>query len=404
MLALPFWVPVLGGFEPYGDLVRRLRRHSVADEAVVEFAYDWRLPVQVNASRLATWMDKELGRWRGNPLQEAARRADPAERSAQIVLAAHSMGGLLVRSLAEIPGALDQVRAVVTMGTPFGGSVRALELLAHGSGGPPTLSRRALREVGRTMPGLYDLLPTRPCVFTGETLASLEPSVVQDLGGDLDLAKASLAASVPRPAPVVLPGHRLIRGSRQPTPQSVRIDVGDLTVQWYTYDLWPDGTLVADAIGRPKPVDRRGDGTVPTSAARLHDVMPFDVAQQHGALPTSQAVLDVFTGLLLDFEHGQELGEGGGRLALDAPISATPNETVPVAVQVDEDPHLVRITVENVGTGERSAYHPARAGEVPDTLVFDLRFPEPGLYRLYASAGDEPVRHLVMVEPDADDE
>ena len=90
----------------------------------------------------------------------------------------------------------------------------ALELLAHGSGGPPTLSRRALREVGRTMPGLYDLLPTRACVFTGDTLESLEPSVVQDLGGDLDLAKASLAASVSPPSHTVLPGHRLIRGCR----------------------------------------------------------------------------------------------------------------------------------------------------------------------------------------------
>ena len=132
--------------------------------------------------------------------------------------------------------------------------------------------------------------------------------------------------------------------------------------------------------------------------------MPFDVAQQHGALPTSQAVLDVFTGLLLDFEQGQELGEGGSRLALDAPISATPDETVPVAVQVDEDPHLVRIVVENVDTGERSTYHRARAGDVPATLVFDLRFPGSGLYRLHASAGDEPVRHLIMVEPDDDDE
>src|SRR5664280_2785755 len=44
LLAFPFWAPVLGGFEPYGDLVRRLRRHSVDDAAVVD----------VNAARLAT--------------------------------------------------------------------------------------------------------------------------------------------------------------------------------------------------------------------------------------------------------------------------------------------------------------------------------------------------------------
>ena len=187
LLGFAFWVPVFGGFEPYGDLFRRLRRHSVSDAAVVAFGYDWRLPVEVNAARLATTMDQELTKWRADPDQQAAALLNPDDRPAQIVLVAHSMGGLLAYGLRRIPGALDEVRAVVTLGTPFHGSVRALELISHGAGGPPPLSHRALRTVGRTMPGLYDLLPKLPCRFTDDRLESVDPSTIAQIGGQEDL-------------------------------------------------------------------------------------------------------------------------------------------------------------------------------------------------------------------------
>lgn len=49
------------------------------------------------------------------------------------------------------------------------------------------------------------------------------------------------------------------------------------------------------------------------------------MAQQHAALPGTKEVLDIFTGMLIDIEDGQALGEAGtDGLELSAPIAANP--------------------------------------------------------------------------------
>lgn len=44
LLALPAFSPVLAGLEPYTQLVRAVRGVVTDRAAVLEFAYDWRLP------------------------------------------------------------------------------------------------------------------------------------------------------------------------------------------------------------------------------------------------------------------------------------------------------------------------------------------------------------------------
>ena len=393
LLAFPFWVPVLGGFEPYGDLVRRLRRHSVDDAAVVD----------VNAARLATTMHEVLREWRLHPAQQVATRLHPDERPAQIVLAAHSVSGLLVQALRDIPGALDDVRAVVTMGTPFGGSVRVLELLARGDGGPPTLSRRALREVGRTMPGLYDLLPTFPCVFTGDMLETLSPAAVRDLGGDEGLAKTSLSALSASDPQHVLPGHRLIRGWRQPTPQSVRIEAGRLTADWQTYDRRRDGTLVSDTIGRPLPVDYRGDGTVSPPAARSAASRRAMWRSSTRPSPAPRRCSTSSPGCSSTSRTGRHSARRAPtdsnsahrspRTRRSVRPSASTSTRIPIACASSSSP---------VATGARTMYRTPHVDDDGSGLVFDVRFPEPGLDRIHASAGRDPVKQLIMIGPDLD--
>ena len=53
LLRFPAFSPVLAGFEPYTTLCDRIRAMVASPKAVLEFAYDWRLPVAYNASRLA---------------------------------------------------------------------------------------------------------------------------------------------------------------------------------------------------------------------------------------------------------------------------------------------------------------------------------------------------------------
>src|SRR5438552_15446918 len=53
LLRFPAFAPMLRGFEPYGRLLDGVRRVTVDPAAVAEFAYDWRLPVNHNATLLA---------------------------------------------------------------------------------------------------------------------------------------------------------------------------------------------------------------------------------------------------------------------------------------------------------------------------------------------------------------
>jgi len=114
-----------GGVEPdgaiestYGDLEAFL----ATTHEVVEFAYDWRRPLEEEARRLADAVDAAL----------AARK-----RSGQPVrVLAHSMGGLLVRTLQlERPDVWQRMMAhaearVLMLGTPHGGSWAPMQVLS----------------------------------------------------------------------------------------------------------------------------------------------------------------------------------------------------------------------------------------------------------------------------------
>lgn len=94
LLRRPVYAPMLNGVEPYSDLVEDLRKIVRHPSAILEFGYDWRLPVQHNADLLAKAIDQHLTQWR--------RLSDRPD--AKVHLVAHSMGGLLCWALASIAG------------------------------------------------------------------------------------------------------------------------------------------------------------------------------------------------------------------------------------------------------------------------------------------------------------
>lgn len=155
LLRFPAWAP-LGYFEPYDRLVRHLKE-MVHPRAVCEFAYDWRLPVLHNARLLARAAHGHLATWRADPAHErlGVLQADPSP--ARLVLVAHSMGGLLTRALplvegtedehGEIPTVTEDIRATITLGTPFRGAAKAATVLANGRG---LLARRVRTVRGRS--------------------------------------------------------------------------------------------------------------------------------------------------------------------------------------------------------------------------------------------------------------
>lgn len=188
----------------YGDLVEALR-HDLTSRAdrpvpVFGFGYDWRQDGAVSARRLTVFIDEVLAR---TALMPHYRDAPPRE----VDLVAHSMGGLVAAGhlastgvdLTKDKKATSKVRRVVTIGAPFRGSIDSVQKLAMGMGlltGPDPSDRE--REAARTIPALYQLLPTYEGAFTFARglpadlfdPAVWQPSILATLGEFIRLSNA----------------------------------------------------------------------------------------------------------------------------------------------------------------------------------------------------------------------
>ncbi|MEU5903097.1 hypothetical protein [Micromonospora sp. NPDC047527] len=397
LLRLPEWLPFLRGAEPYTRLVDAARGCVVDPRALLEFPYDWRLPVGHNSGLLGTSVLAALERWRATPEHEGARRRHPTGRPAMVVMVAHSMGGLLARQAAAIPGMRELIRAVVTLGTPFHGSLKAAALLNTGVGLPvPLPSHRPLASLGRpdaddgvralaaTLPGLYDLLPRFRCVDDGGDGRHLTCADVRALGGDPDHTEAW--ASRQTATVGTLDDHRLVLGGAQPTPQSLRLSDGVVT-------------LLHTELGTSRS-NRYGDGTVPTGSAELPGLRPVRFAQQHQDLARADAVLREVTRTLRERDLdqlGPPLGddEGVGVEVPDTPVAAGLEWTA--TVRGVSRPSEVEAAVVALSNGHRRVPWPV---EIRDGSVqVPVTLPAPGLYRLELTSRAGIISQVVLAGP-----
>lgn len=147
-------------FSIYDGLIGFLR-HELSARAdrptpVFAFPYDWRVDVRITAARLRPFLDEVLARTR---LLKHYRSA-PSDLAVDLV--GHSMGGLVIcECLAQDPKA--PVGNVVTLGTPYLGSVEAIVKITTGmsllSGSAP---EEREREAARVTPAVYQLFPSYP--------------------------------------------------------------------------------------------------------------------------------------------------------------------------------------------------------------------------------------------------
>ncbi|MFJ2258477.1 esterase/lipase family protein [Streptomyces sp. NPDC087844] len=161
--ALPGVSPLIDGYSGLLDWLERhftLRRRLPGDDPrtpvnLVGFAYDWRLSCRYNAERLAERVYEELGRWRASA---------PERGAARVVFVCHSMGVLVTRQYVERGGGAEVNRRVVTLGTPYRGSLDALLSLVDGHRpgfGPASLDLTAF---ARSLPSLHQLTPDYACL------------------------------------------------------------------------------------------------------------------------------------------------------------------------------------------------------------------------------------------------
>ncbi len=253
------------------------------------FPYDWRRDNRANANILKKLLDKRLKRW-----QESS-----VNNNAKVILLAHSMGGLISRYYLEVLGGWQDCKALFTFGTPYRGSVNAINILANGfKKGPIDFGEMLkLNEVIPTLTSIYQLLPRYRALQIDNDFYRIAQSP-DDLP-NIDRAKATDAFnfheeidnaadanyknSMYRSSFVTCP----IVGVQQPTMQSAKLVNGVITV---SEDL---PTWLSD-----RSYLKEGDGTVPRVSAtpvQMNDREKLSIvdyiAETHGALQNQPDVL-----------------------------------------------------------------------------------------------------------------
>lgn len=250
------------------------------------FPYDWRRDNRIAARKLAQASHGWLNAWRqssGNP-------------NAKLILIGHSMGGLVSRYFLECMEGWKDTKALVTFGTPYRGSLNALDGLSNGlRKGPVDLTALA-----RQMTSLYQLLPIYECYDAGDgkLLRIGETEGIPYV----DAEKAAAALAFHREIEAAVASNRKLPqylaasysiypvvGNAQQTSLSARL-VGGSVAMLQTYK--------GEALG--------GDGTVPRVSAipiELSDNSTNSIyaGTQHGSLQNADAVIHHLTGLLSGF-------------------------------------------------------------------------------------------------------
>lgn len=202
---------------------------------------------------------------------------------AKLVLLCHSMGGLVARWFAEREGGAEHIRAIVTIGTPHRGSLKALGALVNGLDPLFGPLGRSLSALARSLPSLYQLLPQYDCIVDGERRIGigqagglgLDPAMWEDACA----FHAEINPDGVRPYAL----HKVV-GIRQPTATTAHV-VGSRI----------------DVLDEIDGLRQGGDGTVPRLAAEplagcgqeVHEL-----AGQHGELQVARSLLDLIDGIL----------------------------------------------------------------------------------------------------------
>ncbi|MEW5718713.1 MAG: FHA domain-containing protein [Chloroflexota bacterium] len=215
-----------------------------------EFPYDWRQDNRVSARQLAAAIE----RW---------------QIKSPVTIIAHSMGCMVSRYYIERCGGKSQVERLIAMGGPHYGGAQTVGGLLYGQGVLPFgLLGDKLRQVLITLPSVYQVLPTYPCVF-------------DQRGQAIDVYTNE--AWLPEPYRPLLRAAREFRrelGTRSSVPCVSVFGYGlktvtRATVHCTTPDCWEKVDFA---------IEPGGDTTVPETSAVVEGSEIHPVQQYHGSL------------------------------------------------------------------------------------------------------------------------
>lgn len=359
-------------------------------ENYFEFPYDWRRDNRVAAKRLATESKRWLSDWR--------------ERSgndfAQIVLLAHSMGGLVARYFLECCDGWRDSRALITFGTPHRGAVKPLDFISNGVGGGVGPIGLDLSETTRSFTSIYQLLPTFKAYDGGDgnwlkvdeaEIPNVDRERATAALGFHDEIKSAVEANRADAgwASQSYTIHPFV-GTRQPTLQSARLVDGKVETFREAYN------------GK----DYAGDGSVPRVSAT-----PWELSNQskeiysadaHASLQNSTTVLHQVIEVLAG--HDMNLFDFKGEaapieLSLDLEDLYLAQAPIELRVQPDDEAagplEVVVTSTEDDREVARTTLPPCD-DEWRETELAPL---EEGAYRVTVSGGDgvSPVSDMFTV-------
>jgi pimeloyl-ACP methyl ester carboxylesterase len=297
-----------------------------------DFPYDWRRDNRVAARHLAERAPGWLRAWRQRS----------GNNDAKLVLVAHSMGGLVARHYLEVLDGWRDTRTLVTFGTPYRGSLNALDFLCNGFKkkiGPVGLD---LSKLLRSLTSVYQLLPRYPVIDSGDGRLTRVSETSGLPGVDPGRASAALqfhhdidAAIEARPANSYAI-HPIV-GILQPTHQSARLHGGSV-----------------EMLRSHSGVDSAGDGTVPRVSATPIELSDqgreIYAPDQHGALQNGTGPLTQLIGVLSATPTTTfRSGLSGFGLQIDDIFAA--DEPVSATVTADDAASPVNAVVEDVASG-----------------------------------------------------
>ncbi|MFD7912443.1 CHAT domain-containing protein [Streptomyces sp. NPDC059752] len=331
----------------YDQLHKRLLKQFGA--GVRYFTYDWRLSHRRSAQLLAEAVEGWLSQWR--------RAGHPGAR---VVLLCHAEGGLVGRYFAEVLGGEVELRALITVGTPYLGMLKTTEMMLRQDWPSPF----RLGEAFATWPSAQQLLPTYPCVHQDGRLLSLTEATVSGLprGAAADAARF-LDEIAPRPGRVLPYRFHIIAGTFRSTPET----------------LAPDGTT-----WRVRTSSDAGDGiapllsTVPEAYRAQADVTLVPAGR--GDLLSNAVVLAELTRATT--AQGPSGRPAAEPLGLDLPSRVPAQHTMPVAAVSGRDEGFLRMRV-TAPDDDEVRWESVLVRSGPDgRFEGTLRFPDKGRWRV----------------------
>ena len=378
-------VPGLWKIDGYGKVADRLKRNLKLEPGVnyFEFPYDWRRDNRVAARAL----QRSIADW--------LRRRRASAPDAGVVIVAHSMGGLVARYFIEVLGGWQDMHALITFGTPYRGSLNALDSLSNGV--RKLLGVLDLTELSRSFTSIHQLLPIYPCYVEDGGSAVRLKEAAQVPG----VEKARIAAadefhreiqraverneSVPEYVRARYPIHPVI-GLEQPTLQGARLVAGKVE-------------LVRERDGQ----DESGDGTVPRVSAspiEAGEESAIFAATRHASLQNADAVLVHVRGVLTSpAALGRLMAAAPTTISLDVDDVYLRHEPVSGTVAVSDAGEDVVVEIEDAAGGGVFATRALPRSDDPQRS-FEFAPLGVGTYRIRVS-GDparvEPVVDLLVV-------